>query len=91
MIYQELRETKPENAPSADSTIAFDKAASYDDMLESLIGLRNSAWANAHKDIFSAKVITYITNALLNKDHELLRLLQIPLVEMNTVEIIKSE
>ena len=64
-----------------------DKVMAYDDISDSLIGLRNSAWANAHKGVFSAKVITYVTNALLDNDHELLRLLQIPLVEFDTVEI----
>ena len=88
--YGDVRITNPDNAPSADSTIAFDKASAYDDMRQNIIGLRNSAWANAHKDIFSAKVITYITGALLDNDHEMLQMLQHPLIEMDTVEIIES-
>ena len=89
MLYDEelTEQRKPENAYSTKIETAFDKAKAYDDMRDNIIGLRNSAWANAHNDLFSAKVITYVTGALLNNDHELLKLLQIPLVELPVVRV----
>ena len=78
--YDEPRESKPENAPSANVTIAFDKAKAYDDMRESVIGLRNSAWALRHKGITSTKVTYHLTNALLTDDKEMLGLMQMPIV-----------
>ena len=54
-----------------------DKVMAYDDISDSLIGLRNSAWARRHDDNFKAKLFYHLTNALLTNDIELVRIMQI--------------
>lgn len=60
----------------------IDKAKRYDDMRDSLIGLRNSAWAVLHtEDNYpSTHVLYYTMLALLENDIEVLALMRYPVV-----------
>ena len=87
MIYEELRESKSENAYSTDIEKAFEKAEKYDAMRENLLGLRNIAWAKEHSpkqqfDKHHGQLFTYVSNALLSDDSELLSILTFSVVTL---------
>ena len=65
------------------SDILIDRSDSYDNMRQTLIGIRNSAWAERHNDNFKAKLFYHLSNAILTDDKDLIGIMTaFPIVEI---------
>ena len=59
----------------------------HTNLQKTIIGLRNSAWANRHKDSLSYNIIHKLMVGLLENDTELLSIMvQFDIVQVNSIE-----
>ena len=59
----------------------------HTNLQKTIIGLRNSAWANRHENSLSYNLIYKLMSGLLNDDSELLSIMvQFDIVQVNSIE-----